>query len=99
MVETAGAIAGIVSAVLDVGKCFMSLFNHKSNLRNLETEVGKLKLARGKVKGMVEVARNKAEKIEETVELWESIEKGGGYFSTPEATRSIRRSGFPPYHS
>ncbi|KAJ0014257.1 hypothetical protein Pint_20027 [Pistacia integerrima] len=72
MVETAGAIAGIVSAVLDVGKCFMSLFNHKSNLRNLETEVGKLKVARGKVERKVEVARNNVEEIEEPVGQWVS---------------------------
>ncbi|KAJ0079633.1 hypothetical protein Patl1_22797 [Pistacia atlantica] len=46
----------------------MYLFNHKSNLRILEREVRKLKVARDNVEGKVEVARNNAEKIEETVE-------------------------------
>ncbi|KAJ0014138.1 hypothetical protein Pint_20024 [Pistacia integerrima] len=72
MVDIAGATAGIVSAVINVGKCFMSLFNHKSNLRNLETEVRRLKVERENVEGMVGDARKNAETIKETVEQWVS---------------------------
>ncbi|KAJ0014259.1 hypothetical protein Pint_20029 [Pistacia integerrima] len=70
MVDIAGNVAGIVSAVLDVDKCFMYLLNHKSNIRILEREVGKLKVARDEVERKVEVARNNVEMIEEIVEQW-----------------------------
>ncbi|XP_031273501.1 disease resistance protein At4g27190-like [Pistacia vera] len=73
MVENAGAIAGIVSAVLDVGKCYV-LFNHKSNLRNLETEVGKLKLARGKVKGMVELLETKRKRLKRLLNVVSDVD-------------------------
>ncbi|KAJ0014011.1 hypothetical protein Pint_20006 [Pistacia integerrima] len=70
MVDIAGNVADIVSAVLDVDKCFMYLLNHKSNIRILEREVGKLKVARDEVERKVEVARNNVEMIEEIVEQW-----------------------------
>ncbi|KAJ0015164.1 hypothetical protein Pint_20021 [Pistacia integerrima] len=70
MVEFAASIAGIVGTVLGIGKCFTYLFNHKSNLRNLELEVGKLKVKKALVDVKVGEARNNVEEILETVEQW-----------------------------
>ncbi|KAJ0015010.1 hypothetical protein Pint_20014 [Pistacia integerrima] len=70
MVDIAGNVAGIVSAVLGVDKWFMYLFNYKSNLRTLEREVRMLKVKKDEVEGKVEVARNNAEGIRKPVAEW-----------------------------
>ncbi|KAJ0097838.1 hypothetical protein Patl1_27538 [Pistacia atlantica] len=79
MVEPAGNIASIVSAVAPVGKWIAYpighqikyAFNYKSNLEKLEKEVWKLKDAREELKGNVDAAEKNMEKIKHSVKVWQ----------------------------
>ncbi|KAJ0046460.1 hypothetical protein Pint_04174 [Pistacia integerrima] len=71
MAEIVAIVAGVVSAVIDVGKCFgrpfMYLYSYKTNFSKLEKDFGRLKVARDEVKLKVDVAENNVEKIKQTV--------------------------------
>ncbi|XP_031277881.1 uncharacterized protein LOC116136305 [Pistacia vera] len=79
MVEPAGNIASIVSAVAPVGKWIAYpigrqikyAFNYKSNLEKLEKEVWKLKDAREELKGNVDAAEKNMEKIKHSAKVWQ----------------------------
>ncbi|KAJ0014122.1 hypothetical protein Pint_21493 [Pistacia integerrima] len=74
-----GSIASVVSAVLEVGKClaapigqFKYLYNYNTNLKNLETDVMKLKKTRDEVQGRVDAAEINGEEIRQSVKEWQT---------------------------
>ncbi|KAJ0078902.1 hypothetical protein Patl1_23452 [Pistacia atlantica] len=75
MAEIVATVAGVVSAVIDVGKCFgrpfMYLYSYKTNFSKLQKDVGRLKDARDEVKLKVDAAENNVEKIKQSVKDWQ----------------------------
>ncbi|KAK2640666.1 hypothetical protein Ddye_028461 [Dipteronia dyeriana] len=72
MVEIAVSIAAKVAEYLvaPIVRPLIYVWNYKRNLKNLETEVQRLKDRRDAVKHMADEARRNAEDIEENVNNW-----------------------------
>ncbi|XP_044482569.1 probable disease resistance protein At4g27220 isoform X2 [Mangifera indica] len=79
MVDVAGDVCGVVSAVLEVGKWLAGpiwrpckyLYNYTTNFKNLEMEVDKLKNTRDEVERKIIAAERNVEVIKQNVKDWQ----------------------------